>query len=467
MGLRFVQWLCAIFFLSGIISAAEIHTTDAEAAFIREHPVWRMAGASSPPFQWTDGKGKFLGLASDYRRIIEERLGIQLQIVPAQTWDASLAQLRKGECDVSLLTSETPARREFLAFTKSLLDLPLVLIGRRGESKVSGIAQLAERRVAVARGWPIHEKLEREYPKIHLMPRDDVGSAISAVALGDADYYVGDLASATDAIERLGVQNLQIVGETEYVFPFCVGARKDWPEAVALIDKVIASISPKEHQAIRRKWIGSIDGTWTLKRVLTITLPTAIGFAILTLLIANRRLAREVAHRKDTEAALRESEQRWAFALDGSRNGVWDWDVMTNDVFFSQRFRTILGFEEGELGRTLEAWRSRLHPDDARAVLGAIHAHLRGETAVYEVEHRIQAKDGTYRWVLSRGRVVSRDEEGKPTRVVGTQSDITERKEADLAVQSRLEETVRARTEELQRVEQKLKKITDTVSDAV
>ena len=462
-----MHWLWAILAVSVSVSAAEIHTTDAEAAFLREHPVWRMVGASSPPFQWTDASGKFLGLASDYRRIIEERLGIQLQIVPAQTWDASLAQLRKGECDISLLTADTPARREFLDFTKSLLDLPLVLIGRRGESKISDIAQLAERRVAVARGWPIHEKLEREYPKIHLLPRDDVGSAISAVALGDADLYVGDLASATDAIERLGVQNLQIVGETDYVFPFCVGARKDWPEAVALIDKVIASISPKEHQAIRRKWIGSIDGTWSLKRMLMIAIPTAVGFALITLMVTNRRLAREVAHRKETEAALRQSEERWAFALDGSRNGVWDWDVMTNDVFFSQRFRTILGFEEGELGHTLDAWRSRLHPDDARVVLSAVDAHLRGETRMYEVEHRLRAKDGTYRWVLSRGRVVSRDEDGKPLRVVGTQSDITDRKEADIALQNRLEETVRVRTEELHRVEEKLKKITDTVSDGV
>ncbi|MGF2075868.1 hypothetical protein, partial [Enterococcus casseliflavus] len=83
------------------------------------------------------------------------------------------------------------------------------------ESNVNDIAQLAERRVTVARGWPIHEKLEREAPRIHLIPRDDVGSAISAVALGDADFYVGDLASATDAIERLGVQNLQVAGETD------------------------------------------------------------------------------------------------------------------------------------------------------------------------------------------------------------------------------------------------------------
>ena len=445
--------------------AAGVELTEAEAAFLREHPVWRMAGASSPPFQWTDKGGEFQGLASDYRRIIEERLGVELQIIPAETWGASLEQLRGRQCDVSLLTSETPSRREFLAFTNSLMDLPLAIIARRGESKVSDIAQLTGRRVTVARGWPIHEKLERESPKIQLMPRDDVGGAISAVALGDADFYVGDLASATDAIERLGVKNLQVAGETDYIFPFRVGVRKDWPEAVALIDKVIASISPAEHQKIRRKWIGTIDGTWSWKRVLTIAIPMAVGVALLTLFAANRRLAREVAHRKETEVALRESEERWSFALDGSRNGVWDWDVMNNDVFFSRRFRTILGFEEGELGTNLEVWQSRLHPDDARTVLAAFQAHLRGETAMYEVEHRVRAKDGSYRWVLSRGRAVSRDEEGKPLRVVGTQSDITERKEADLAVQNRLEEAVRERTQELQRAEQKLKALTDSAAD--
>ena len=103
-----LRWFLVL--IGGIseLAAAAVQTTEAEAAFLRAHPVWRMAGAPSPPFQWTDESGDLQGLASDYRRIIEERLGLKLQIVPAATWDASLEQLRRSECDVSLLTSDTP-----------------------------------------------------------------------------------------------------------------------------------------------------------------------------------------------------------------------------------------------------------------------------------------------------------------------------------------------------------------------
>lgn len=134
---------------------------------------------------------------------------------------------------------------------------------------------------------------------------------------------------------------------------------------------------------------------------------------------------------KQAERALAENEARWNFALTGSELGVWDWNAQTNEVFFSARWATMLGYQPEEIGRSLDEWSSRVHPDDLAPTLAQIHDHLEGRTPVYQSEHRMRAKDGSYRWILDQGKVITRDPAGKPLRVVGTHADITAQKIAE------------------------------------
>jgi PAS domain S-box-containing protein len=136
--------------------------------------------------------------------------------------------------------------------------------------------------------------------------------------------------------------------------------------------------------------------------------------------------ARE-AERDQALAALRESEERWQFALEGSDEGVWDWNVATGEVFFSSKWKALLGYEDHELQNSLREWESRLHPDDAGRALEAVRQHLEGGTARLRIEHRLRCKDGSHKWILSRGMVVSRSPEGKALRMIGTHADVTER----------------------------------------
>lgn len=135
-----------------------------------------------------------------------------------------------------------------------------------------------------------------------------------------------------------------------------------------------------------------------------------------------------------TEAATlpREKKLSWVYALEGNRDGVWDWNAVTNEVFFSRRWKEMLGFGEDELSNHLSEWDKRLHPHDKDAVYTDLNAHLNGVTPYYENEHRLRCKDGSYKWILDRGKIMSWTEEGKPLRVVGTHSDISLRKEAEL-----------------------------------
>jgi|GEM_PF-2367734 len=128
--------------------------------------------------------------------------------------------------------------------------------------------------------------------------------------------------------------------------------------------------------------------------------------------------------------ALKQSEERWSLALQGTNDGLWDWHLETNEVFFSDRWQQISGYVPGELAHHFAEWEQRLHPEDRPHVMSAMQHHLQGRDEYYVMEHRTRCKDGSYKWVLDRGRALW-DDQGKPVRMVGSRSDITERKEME------------------------------------
>lgn len=136
----------------------------------------------------------------------------------------------------------------------------------------------------------------------------------------------------------------------------------------------------------------------------------------------------------DLVSALHESEQRWSFALEGSGDGVWDWNIPANTMFYSSAYWQILGYLPDEANASVEDFDTRVHAEDKPGVLEDTVQLLRGDIPVFSREYRLRCKDDSYKWVLSRGKVVNRSADGQPERVIGTISDITSRKatEAEL-----------------------------------
>ncbi len=157
-------------------------------------------------------------------------------------------------------------------------------------------------------------------------------------------------------------------------------------------------------------------------------------FILVTAGLLGVTLNRYFLRLRESARQLQASEERWKFALEGGGQGVWDWNALTNEVFYSARWKAMLGFAPDEIGGTLAEWKSRVHPDDLPSVMVEIQRHLDGETPEYSSEHRIRCKDGRFKWVLDQGRVLARTADGKPLRVLGTHTDITERKHAEQAL---------------------------------
>ncbi len=203
------------------------------------------------------------------------------------------------------------------------------------------------------------------------------------------------------------------------------------------------SVAKQEYQV-------AVDRYDTVRLVSMAAIAGGVLFAILTglavlrarrqeLMVALERqshadMALQLEQKNKLLQALEESEFRWKFAIEGGGNGVWDRDLQTGQESYSRRWKEMLGYAEDDILPDHREWESRIHPDDMEAVLTSDADYIAGKASRYEFEYRLRCKDGSYKWILSRGMIVSRDPSGKPLRAIGTHTDITQRKKSEDAI---------------------------------
>jgi len=219
--------------------------------------------------------------------------------------------------------------------------------------------------------------------------------------------------------EACGRNPTDIVGLTDFdVWPheLAEGYRKDDIEVIA----------SRKEKSVEEPVAGGSDAGWieTYKKPVI----TADGSILGTV-----GFARDITERKQLVDALAKSELRWQLALEGTNEGIWDWTPATGEVYFSEHWKTMLGYCTDEIGTSVDEWISRVHPDDLESTMAEVQRHLRGETELYQNEHRMRCKNGEYKWILDRGRAQF-DEKGNAQRMVGSHTDITERKDAEARV---------------------------------
>lgn len=158
---------------------------------------------------------------------------------------------------------------------------------------------------------------------------------------------------------------------------------------------------------------------------------------IADLIIEFNYLLHELDHyQRRLTQAKQDSDVRWKFAIEGSGDGIWDWNPTNDEVFFSHQTLQNLGYDQNHLIPSMKAWQDLIHPDDRTNTIAALAAHIRAETSEFSIENRIRHRNGDWVWVLSRGMIVTRDINGQPTRVVGTHKDISQQKENESLIWS-------------------------------
>lgn len=241
--------------------------------------------------------------------------------------------------------------------------------------------------------------------------------------------------------------------------------------SLAAVSGIVLNRFPGSFSSVRKAFTSSLFATliilpgflfvkdfhtgWTLMKAMALPYGLAIFAGIMLVgLLLNReknelafevalqenqeRLQKEIVRRKAVEDELRRSRERLGMALSGANEGIWDWYIQKDTVFFDDRFYTMAGYEPNEFPETFGEFAKRIHAEDIERTKSAIDRYLAGELKAYKVEFRFLRKDGTYMWIQAKGKIVSRDVEGTPLRFVGLHADITERKRMAEALENRI-----------------------------
>jgi PAS domain S-box-containing protein len=209
-----------------------------------------------------------------------------------------------------------------------------------------------------------------------------------------------------------------------------------WPQKEAYIEILKESIQKVNQGHFDRfnLWIRDMNGD---PMVIDFSMkPVLDQYGDVILLIPE---GRNITSQIITKQALNDSEARWKYALEGSGDGVWDWDLETNEIYFSDNWKRMLGFQPDELENSLSVWEALVHPEDLSDVLQRLYSYIHGTTKVYLKEYRIRCKSGEYTWVLDRGAIVEWTKEGKPKRMIGTHTDINNQKTIEKQLRTTLD----------------------------
>lgn len=248
-----------VFATSG--ETVDLNLTQEEQAWLNEHPVIRIgADGSYPPFELLDDKGNYSGIASDYLNALSDRLGVKFEFVPDLTWSEVLESIENKSVDIVPVIGPDSELRSNILYTDTYLDYPNAIVMRIDDKPVKGLHELEGRVVSVPKGYTSATMIPENYPLVKVKEYETPYDCLSAVILGEADAYFGNMAVISYLIQEKSLFNLEIVALTPSEYGgIAIGVREDWPEFVPILQKALDSIGLNEAKAINDKWIGSND----------------------------------------------------------------------------------------------------------------------------------------------------------------------------------------------------------------
>ena len=410
-------------------SAPTLALTLAEKAWLQQHKTIQIGiDTNWPPIEYIDPQSKaYLGIASEYMAYLEKVLGITTNFNPELDWEQVMEQVQVKEIDLLAAVSTTSEREQYLTFTRPYLKFPYVIFTRDDAPIITGIDDLLDKKIVVERHYANHEILVAHYPQLALVLVDNTRQALEALLLGKADAYMGNLAATSHILLQEGMTNIKVAAPTPYSNDLAFAVRKDWPELAGIIQKVLDTLTPAQINAFKKKWFAvryehSIDYTLAWK----ILAGSLLVLAIFVLWILQVRRQKE---------ELRLSSERFQLAMNAAQEGLWDWNITTNQVYFSPAYTAMLGYQESELEGLHQTWEKLLHPDDKQKAFKVLAQAISSCAKQYQHEFRLRHKQGHYIDVNSIGSIVAVDAQGKAIRAVGTQQDITESKKIQTALE--------------------------------
>lgn len=383
------------------------------------------------PIEDIDSEGQHTGVIADYTRLIAAKVGTDFELVSLAARREMLEHAKERGCDVLPGAKETALRRDYLDFTSSYFEAPIVLVTRETELMISSLDGVIGQSIAVLRGHVLLEELARDFPAKEFVLVDSVEEGLRRVSSGELYGLIGSMINVTHQINDTRLSNLKITGHTRYKQTFAVATRNDWPALSTIFEKAVTSITEEEHQQIFSRW----NRVRVDQSVDTTVIWQIVGGASVVLLVVflwNRKLQRLNNELEETQSKLERTLLEQSAILENAAAGI---AFIKDRVILrcNRKWEEIVGYEPGELTgvRTDVIFPSRQAFED----FGKRAASTILEGGVYVEDIEVVRKDGAHVWVTSHGAAVVR---GDPDQgVIWVSVDITERKH----VEASLEET--------------------------
>lgn len=416
---------------------------------------------------------KLVGITGEIYDAISKELHIKFNpIEPLNAKDLdNLA--RDGRCDFVSLLMDKQKRFPNIRNTEIVFHLPIVSLGNLESFYIDDKTSF-EGHTFIVRTGVLKKTLLSSYPNLKVVMINNVEEALNRVQKDVKTHYVLAKPIAEQMISHYGFDKYKINGVLDQlVTPTTLGVNENMPILLSIINKTLLNMDKEvinkafNKYAIKEYKIETTNYTLVYIIVSIFILIYLILWYRKTLLEKlNSSLEHKVSLRtqelKESNTLLFKEKERFELAVDGADNGIFDWDIQSNQIYYSPRWKSILGYKDKEIGNSYNEWEQRVHPDDVSTTMKVLKEYLEGESELFSANFRMKHKDGHWVWINGRGKV-SRDSEGKPTRLVGFNTDVTEIVE----YRNSLEEKVASRTKELQEANENLERFIDTQDNIV
>lgn len=287
--------------------ASKIELTSEQKQWLKEHPVIKLApDISWPPFEWVDENKVYRGMAADYIKLVEEKIGITFEVEKEKSWPEAVQSVKDKKSDVFSCVAKNAQREEYVTFTRPYLSFPMVIVTRSTIKYVDGVGDLKDMKVGVVDGYATHEYLQNNYPNYDTKVFDTAVEGMQAVSKGTIDAFIDNSATFSYILKEKGLTNLKVSGEMPIRYELSMAVRKDWPELVGIIQQALNSISDEENQQIYNKWI-SIRYEHGYDYSLLWRYGALFLLALCFMYFHNRKLSKEVKRRSLAESALKKA----------------------------------------------------------------------------------------------------------------------------------------------------------------
>ena len=405
-----------------------------------------------PLFGYENGNN--VGILPEVMSLVEKKIPIPFRYVPVKTWEECIRLSKEKKVDISAMIISSPNRHLHLIPSHKVIDGFIGIATKINEPFFHGLHNLDTQKVAFIKGQvSVQRYVKRKFPNLNVLLVDSIEEGLKLVAEGEVYGYADETYSLAYNILHLYNNELKIMSRVnEAPITGSIGVHKDQVALLSIINKAVDTMDEKEVREIIHSWISV-----RVENGFDYTLLIQIVSALLFILLVGLYLIK-LKQIKQQNIYLVE---RLKLAFDGSRDGLWDWNLIDNSVYFSPRWKEMLGYKDDELENNLDTWKSRVHPDDLEAALTNIELCINDEEKVFENKHRLLHKDGHWVWIYDRGKV-QHDKEGKAIRMIGTHTDLTteinlsnELNEVNKTLKSRVNEEVERNSKQERLIMQK------------